>query len=561
MAQTTSTVYDVSKKYDENLSILKEQLGIGKSFDLALREFEIGGKKAALIFVDGLIKDIPLVEIMQNFACLDREDIVPDTLHKLVAKYVTYVKALPTDKLEDVISKVLSGFFALVVDGMPEVILIEARQYPGRNPEEPDIERVVRGSRDGFTETILFNTALIRRRIRDPRLRTELISVGTRSKSDICVAYLQDVANPELVETIKKRIKDIKIDGLPMAEKSVEEFITTNNWNPLPQVRYTERPDVAAVHLLEGHVLVIVDTSPSVIIAPTTYFHHLQHAEEYRQNAAVGAYLRWVRFAGILLSLFLMPLWYLFATHPQLLPTWLKFIGPSKIAKIPLLGQFISAEVALDLLRMSAIHTPTPLATALGIVAVFMLGDVAIKVGLFNPEVILYLAISAIGTFATPSYELAMANRLFRFVLLILVGLLGLPGFMIGLLGIVLLLVFTKPFGIPYTWPVVPFNWQALKAVLVRSPIPMQNFRPSILKPQDRTRQPGFSPARKPTSRDKKPVGPARKPISQVKEEQPTGGDNHRSQGNEDKQHFGRTGGKVKRDKLTIRRHSNKEEE
>lgn len=527
MAQTTSTVYDVSKKYEENLSILKEQLGIGKSYDIGLREFEIGGKKAAIIFVDGLIKDLPMVEIMQNFANLSREDIVPDTLHKLVAKYVTYVKALPTDKLEDVISKVLSGFFALVVDGMPEVILIEARQYPGRGPEEPDIERVVRGSRDGFTETILFNTALIRRRIRDPRLRTELISVGSRSKSDICVVYLQDVANPELVETIKNRIKDIKIDGLPMAEKSVEEFITTNNWNPLPQVRYTERPDVASVHLLEGHVLVIVDTSPSVIIAPTTYFHHLQHAEEFRQNASVGVYLRWVRFAGVFISLFIMPLWYLAATNPQLLPTWLKFIGPSKIAKIPLLGQFISAEIGLDLIRMSAIHTPTPLATALGIVAVFMLGDVAISVGLFNPEVILYLAVSAIGTFATPSYELAMANRLFRFGLLILVGLLGLPGFMLGLLGIILLLAFTRPFGVPYTWPLIPFNWQALKSILVRSPVPLQNFRPSILKPQDSTRQPSFSPARKP--------------------------------GN--KPHFGRTGGKAKRSKLTIRRHSNKDED
>jgi stage V sporulation protein AF len=547
MAQTTSTVYDVSKKYDENLSILKEQLGIGKSYDIGLREFEIGGKKAALIFVDGLIKDIPLVEIMQNFAYLDREDIIPDTLHKLVAKYVTYVKALPTDKLEDVISKVLSGFFALVVDGMPEVILIEARQYPGRNPEEPDIERVVRGSRDGFTETILFNTALIRRRLRDPRLRTELISVGTRSKTDICVVYIQDVANPDLVKTIKDRIRDIKIDGLPMAEKSVEEFITTGNWNPLPQVRYTERPDVASVHLLEGHVLVVVDTSPSVIIAPTTYFHHLQHAEEFRQNATVGVYLRWVRFIGVMISLFAMPLWYLAVTNPQLLPSWLKFIGPSKIAKIPLLGQFILAEIGLDLIRMSAIHTPSALATALGIVAVFMLGDVAINVGLFNPEVILYLAISAIGSFATPSYELAMANRLFRFGLLILVGLLGLPGFMLGMLGIILLLAFTRPFGIPYTWPVIPFNWPALKAILVRSPVPMQNLRPSILKPQDRTRQPGFSPARK--------------PLNQAKEEQHTGHENKRNPGSQGKPHFGRTGGKAKRSKLTIRRHSNKEEE
>ncbi len=502
MTETMASIHDVSTKYEENLDVLKEELGIGKSYDIGLREFRIGGKKAAIIFVDGLINDLPIAEIMQNFACLERDEIVPDTLRKLVSRYVTYVKALPTDKLEDVISKVLAGFIALMVDGMPEIILIEARKYPARGPEEPDIERVVRGSRDGFTETILFNTALLRRRLRDPRLRTELLTAGARSKTDICVAYLEDVANLELVETIKTRIKDIKIDGLPMAEKSVEEYITTGNWNPLPQVRYTERPDVAAVHLLEGHVLVIVDTSPSVIIAPVTYFHHLQHAEEYRQNATVGAYLRWVRFIAVFSSILLLPLWYLAANNPQLLPESLKFIGPSKVANIPLIWQFMIAEVGLDMLRMSAIHTPSPLATALGLIAAFMLGDVAITVGLFNPETILYMAISAVGTFATPSYELGLANRLFRFGLLIMVALLGLPGLLAGLAGIILLLVLTKPFGIPYLWPLIPFNAKAMFSILLRSPIPMHNIRPSILKPQDSSRQPSFTPARKPVQKN-----------------------------------------------------------
>lgn len=498
MAQLISETKQVSKNYDENIEILKKDLGIGVSFDVALREFEIGGKKAALLFVDGLTKDVPLVEIMQNFAMLHREDIVPDTLHKLISKYVTYVKAESTDRIIDIIDKVLAGFWALIVDGMPEAILIEARQYPSRQPEEPDIERVVRGSRDGFTETILFNTALIRRRIRDPRLRTEMVTAGTRSKSDICIVYIEDVANPELINTIKKRVKDIKIDGLPMAEKTVEEYITTGNWNPLPQVRYTERPDVAAIHLLEGHVLVIVDTSPSVIITPCTYFHHVQHAEEYRQNAAVGAYLRWVRFVGIFLSIFILPLWFLFATRPEILPESLQFIGVSKVAKIPLLWQFISAEIGLDLLRMSAIHTPSPLATALGLIAAFMLGDVAISVGLFNAEVILYMAVAAIGSFATPSYELSLANRLFRLFLLVMVGTLGTLGFVAGMLGIIALLVFTRPFGVSYTWPLFPFNAKALGAILVRRPVPVQNTRPSIVKPLDKTRQPSFSPARKP---------------------------------------------------------------
>jgi len=501
MRETMAPIHKVSKKYDENIKMLKEELGIGESFDLVLREFEIGGKKAAFIFVDGMIKDIPFVEIMQNFVELDREDLSPNTLHKLLNRYVTYVKAAPTDKIEDIVTKVLSAFMVLIVDGLDEAILIEARQYPARGPEEPDIERVVRGSRDGFTETLQFNSALLRRRLRDPKLRIEALQAGARSKSDIAVAYIKDVANPELVKTIKDRIKDIKIDGLPMAEKSVEEFITTNNWNPLPQVRYTERPDVAAIHLLEGHIIVMVDTSPSVIIAPTTYFHHLQHAEEYRQNAAVGAYLRWVRFIAVLASIFLLPLWYLVVQQPELLPESLKFIGPSKMGKVPLIWQFLAAEIGLDMIRMSAIHTPSPLATALGLIAAFMIGDVAISVGLFTPEVILYMAISAVGTFTTPSYELGMANRLFRLFLLIMVALLKLPGFLIGLGAILVFLAITKPFGIPYLWPLIPFNAKALKAILVRSPVPIHNSRPSILKPLDRSRQPGLSPARKPLSR------------------------------------------------------------
>jgi len=186
MTETMASIHDVSKKYEENLDILKEELGIGKSYDIGLREFRIGGKKAAIIFVDGLINDLPIAEIMQNFACLERDEIVPDTLRKLLSRYVTYVKALPTDKLEDVISKVLAGFIALMVDGMPEIILIEARKYPARGPEEPDIERVVRGSRDGFTETILFNTALLRRRLRDPRLRTAVDGRGPLQDRYLC---------------------------------------------------------------------------------------------------------------------------------------------------------------------------------------------------------------------------------------------------------------------------------------------------------------------------------------------------------------------------------------
>lgn len=276
-----------------------------------------------------------------------------------------------------------------------------------------------------------------------------------------------------------------------MAEKAVEEFILGSKlWNPFPRVRYTERPDVAAIHLLEGNVIIMVDTSPSVIIAPCTFWHHVQHAEEYRQEPVVGAYLRWVRFFAILVSLFLLPLWLAAALNPHLLPESLRFIGVDQPAKIGLLFQVLIGEVAIDMLRMAAIHTPTPLATALGLIAVFMMGDIAIEVGLFTPEVIMYLAIAAVGTFATPSYELAQANRLVRIFLVLAAGIFNFWGLGIGVLLVFFLLWRTRSFGVPYLWPLIPMDYKALKTILIRNPVPIANLRPSIFKPKDRIRQP-----------------------------------------------------------------------
>lgn len=495
--------FKVNKKLAENIAILDRELGVEKSYDVIRRDILIAGKKAVLYFVDGFAKDQIMVLILRSLTRVSKEDLTVEPLEKLTAKFINYIETDLSQQLNRIITAVLSGSIVLLVDGLEKGIIIDAREYPARGPEEPDIERVSRGSRDGFVETLVFNSALIRRRLRDPKLRMELFQIGERSKTDIIISYIEDIANPDLILEIKEKLQAIKIDGLPMAEKSVEELIVSGSqWNPFPRVRYTERPDVAAVHLLEGHVLLIVDTSPSIIIFPTTYFHHVQHAEEYRQNPSVGVYLRWVRFFGIISSLFILPLWYLVSVQPELLPPSLKYIGPEKIGNIPLLLQIIMAEIGIDLIRMAAIHTPSPLATALGLIAAFLVGDVAINIGLFAPEVILYGALAAVGTFATPSYELSMANRYIRFVILFSTALLGLKGFLLGTVGVLIFLSSMKSYGIPYLWPLVPFNWRALKSILVRSPVPIQNIRPEILKPIDKTRQKGGgiipSPVKKP---------------------------------------------------------------
>ena len=481
----------VSKNYQENIDYLNKELGVPDSFDVVVREMSIGGKKVAIYSINGMVDTHVASYILDALIDLERSDLIVNALDKLVKGRIVNLQVTEVETMDKVFYFMLSGPMAILVEGQDKAIIVDLRTYPARQPEEPDIERVTRGSRDGFTETLVMNTALIRRRLRDPKLRMKLVQVGGRSKTDVCICYIEDITNLEMVTKIQEDIQAIKIDGIPMAEKTIEEFILGSKfWNPYPRIRYTERPDVAAIHLLEGHVIIITDTSPSVIMAPATFWSHLQHAEEYRQEPIVGAYLRWVRFAGVFAALFLLPLWLGAALNPQLLPDWLHFIGITKPAKIPLLVQVLVAEFGVDLLRMSAIHTPAPLATALGLIATFMLGDIAVKVGMFTPEVILYIAIAAVATFATPSYELGLANRLARLFLIIMTGLFNFLGFWIGAALILFLLWRTRSFGVPYLWPLLPLNIKAMGTVLMRSPVPIKNTRPSILEPQDPIRQP-----------------------------------------------------------------------
>ncbi|CEE02029.1 Stage V sporulation protein AF [Caldibacillus thermoamylovorans] len=483
--ETNNEKITVSKNIHENINNLRQILGIGKSFDVIQLDLLYAERDMAVFFIDGFIKDDVFVQIMKLLSGLKAEEISDHPLEKLLRSYIPYVEIETTDDLQKVADMVLAGPTALIVDGIDKAILIDARTYPARSPEEPDIERVVRGSRDGYVETLVFNTALTRRRIRDRTLRMEYMQVGRRSKTDVVVCYLEDIADEDLVIDIKKSLEKIDTDGIPMAEKTVEEFISGNHWNPYPTVRYTERPDTAAAHLYEGHVCIIVDGSPSVIIAPTTFWHHLQHAEEYRNKPVVGAYLRLVRFLAVWASIFLLPLWYLLAVQPELLPERLSFIGPNEDGQIPLYLQFLLIEVGIDMLRMAAIHTPNSLATALGLVAALMIGQVAVEVGLFSNEVILYLSIAAIGMFATPSYEMSLANRIFRLILLTLTAILHEIGFVIGTFLWVLLLVTMKSYNVPYLWPFIPFDFKGMMDIIIRAPIPLKRTRPKFLDPKD----------------------------------------------------------------------------
>lgn len=469
---------------------MKERLGIGTSFDVGAREMKILDHEIEAYYCTGLCDSSFIIELFRELLRIEHIHRSGVDIKDTIKNHLAHQQVTELKTLDEVVDTMLSGLIVILIDGEEVGLSVDVRNYPGRQPQEPDIERVVRGSKDGFTENIINNTALIRRRIRDERFRNEIMQVGERSKTDVCISYLQDVANPGLIKAIKKELEKIEVDGIPMADKTLEEYIVKQGWNPYPMVRYTERPDVAAAHILEGHILVICDTSPSVMIFPTTFFHHLQHAEEYRQTPIVGALLRFSRFAAVITSIFLVPLWILMVMHPDLLPHWLEFIGPNKKGHIPLPLQIIIAEIGIEIIRMAAVHTPTSLSTALGLIAAVLIGQIAVQVGVFSPEVILYTSVATIGSFATPSYELGLANKVVRVFLILLAMIFGVPGFMIGTTFVILYLARVKNLNTPYLWPLIPFNPKAFLDVLVRTAMPKSNVRPSIVRPRDRHTQP-----------------------------------------------------------------------
>jgi stage V sporulation protein AF len=505
-----SSLDSIPSKFEALKKTLEEYVGLHISFDVVFREMVFGGKKIGIFYFNGFAKDNVLTMVLnrlstaEHISNLGEDGAITDipvqhevrhsegeaTVQLFMDALIPHIQVQQTDKLSEVIDQVAMGATGFFFEGSTSAIVVDAKEFPVRTTEEPDLERVVRGSRDGFVETLLTNVTLVRRRIRDPRLKLEMLRVGRRTHTDVCLAYIDDICDPVLVEAIRTKIHTIEVEGLPLGEKQLEEAIIGKNWNPYPMVRYSERPDVVSVHLLEGHIALFVDTSPSVIVLPATFFHHLQHAEEYRQTPMAGTYLRWVRFLGIAVSLFLLPIWFLLVSNPELKPSGLEFIGPQEVAKLPLLVQFLIAELGIDLMRLAAVHTPAPLTTAMGLVAAVLIGEVAVKTGLFVNEVTLYLAVAAVGTFATPSYELGLANRLTRLLMLIAAAAFKVPGFVVVTTFWVVYLALQRSYNAPYLWPFIPFNFKALREIVLRRPFLATKTRMSLTKPTDNTSQP-----------------------------------------------------------------------
>ena len=454
--------------------MLEKILGIlqpEKSFDLVCRNTEIAGRRCALLFVDGMIKDEVMEKMLEYFLKLAPsvwEDVAD--MQSFARRIIPYVEVADEDRLEAACTAILSGNLGLFIEGFSACALVDVRTYPVRGVEEPEKDKVLRGSRDGFVETVVFNTALIRRRIRDPKLVMSIQSAGESSHTDIVVCYMEDRADLELVGRIKERISHIQVQGLTMSQESLAEALISTKWhNPFPKTRYTERPDTASAALLEGRIVVLVDNSPSAMILPSGIFDFFREADDYYFPPITGTYLRITRIVIFLLILFLTPLWLLLVEHPQWIPPWLAFIGVSEPNGVPILAQLLVLEFAVDGLRMASTNTPSIMSNSLSIIGALLLGDFAVQSGWFVPETILYAAFTAIANYAQPSLELGFAFKFARLGLLILTGCFGLWGFLGGTVLFLIILCSTRTLsGKSYLYPLIPFNARDFKRVFVR---------------------------------------------------------------------------------------------
>ena len=434
----------LSASFEENIRYMNEILPVKESFDIIRRDMVIGGKASVFYYIDGFIKDEVMLKIMDSFLSVTEEDI-PDDAEGFIRKQVPYVEVDITDEFDQVIRNVLSGPACLFIDGYSECIILDCRTYPARSVDEPDKDRSLRGSRDGFVETIVFNTALMRRRIRDTHLVMEMTEAGQSSRTDIAICYMSDRVDMELLNNLKNRIENLQLGDLRMNQQSLAEALFKRKWfNPFPKFKYTERPDTAAACLLEGKVVILVDNSPSAMILPTSILDMIEEANDYYFPTMTGMYLKITRTLITIATVFFTPLYLLFMQNLEWLPDAFAFVAVRDTVNIPLVFQFLILELSIDGLRLAAMNTPTMLSTPLSVIAGIVMGEFSVQSGWFNSEVMLYMAFVAVANYTQPNFELGYALKFMRLMLLILTACFDLYGFIAGSILVVCFLVFNK---------------------------------------------------------------------------------------------------------------------
>ena len=464
---------NISSSLEDNIQYLNHELGANASFDIIYRVIQVGGRNACMYLIDGFCKDELMQKMLQYFMSITPEEM-PENAHEMSKKNIPHVEVDIKEDWEQIIYNILSGVFALFIDGYDKCLLIDSRTYPARSVSEPEKDKALRGSKDGFVETVVFNTALIRRRIRSTDLRMEMFRAGESSLTDIVLCYMDSRVDHDFLGKLKNKINHIQVDALTMNQESLAECLFERKWfNPFPKFTFTERPDTAAAQILEGDIVILVDNSPSAMITPTSIFDIVEEADDYYFPPITGSYLRLSRFLISLMTYFVTPLFLLLMQNPQWIPESFQFIAVKDTTNIPLIWQFLLLELAIDGLRLAAVNTPNMLSTPLSVMAALVLGEFSVNSGWFNSEVMLYMAFVAIASYTQQNYELSYAIKFMRIINLILTQFFGLYGFIAAVIILVVSIVSNRTVsGKSYVYPLIPFNLKQLGKRLIRYRLP-----------------------------------------------------------------------------------------
>ena len=457
----------LSLNHESNVSLLSSKLRVKENFDIIERHLAVGGEDVCFFYVDGFAKDSEMQRLMQYL--LSQKKL---TDANGLVRNLPYIEVEIGGSVDKIVTAVLSGQTALLSAAFPtESILIDARTYPARTTAEPDTDRVMQGAHDGFVETLVMNTALIRRRIRDPRLTMRHFDLGGASHTDVVMCYMDGVADKRTARAVAEKLKAISPSGVCLGYQSLAECLIRKGWlNPFPKIRLTERPDTASAQLLEGSIILICDTTPQVMILPTSIFDFLQQTDDYYFPPLTGTYLRIVRTIILLLSVIVTPVWYLCLEYSHTLPDYLRFLIPDEPGALPIIFQLFLVEVAIDGLKIASMNTPDMLSNSLSVIGALILGDFAVGVGWLCADVILYMAFVAIASFAQQNVELGYAFKFVRMAMLGLTYFFGAPGLLAGgVLFILLVATNTTVTGrLHYLYPLIPFDPKALLRILFR---------------------------------------------------------------------------------------------
>ncbi|OMF37962.1 spore germination protein [Paenibacillus sp. FSL H8-0548] len=485
----------ISGNLEDTITIIDSLLGMNADF--LKRRFHVFGQYPAAVFYyssmtnSTMINSEILKPLMYPPPSLESESIAEDQLKSILFNDSLYHSG---GQLESSISILVDGILLgktiVVVDKLDEAFLVHTRSLDKRAIDQPATEQVIRGPREGFIEMLDTNISLLRYRLPTIDFHIETMEIGRRSKSKVAVCYLDGVTNLDLLKEVNKRLSNIDIDAV-LDSGYLEQYIEDNHLSPFPQVQYTERPDKVVANLLEGRVAIIVDGSPLALVVPTVFNQFYQTVEDYTERFLLMSAIRMARLVALVFSLIFPSLYVaIISFNPELIPTEfaVAVAGGRAGVPFPAIIEVLVIEISMEVLREATIRLPQQVGGALSIVGVLVVGQAAVAAGFASPITVVIIALTTIGSFATPAYNAALALRLLRFPLIIMAGIFGLYGVMIGLILILNHLLSLKSFGVPYMSPLVPGNFQGMKDVLIRGPLWWMSDRPSFLQTIEKNR-------------------------------------------------------------------------